>query len=153
MSSYYTAPATITDGSLADAADINNVATAAATAFDNVETAMDINTTANTVAAESSDESCSIAFYTDTNGILPGKTSTGLTFNSATAMLTATGFTGPLTGGVTLGAGEDLIGSSTSDITINTNKFTVALSISTVEISKIKCINQVILSLKSNTKR
>jgi len=29
-------------------------------------------------------------------------------------------------GGITLGAGVDLIGSSTSDITINTNKFTVA---------------------------
>jgi hypothetical protein len=36
--------------------------------------------------------------------------------------------TGLLTanGGVTLGAGDDLIGSATSDITINTNKFTVA---------------------------
>lgn len=29
-------------------------------------------------------------------------------------------------GGLTLGAGDDLIGSSTSDITFNTNKFTVA---------------------------
>ena len=29
-------------------------------------------------------------------------------------------------GGITLGAGDDLIGSSTSDITFNTNKFTVA---------------------------
>lgn len=36
-------------------------------------------------------------------------------------------FTGGLTanGNITLGAGDDLIGSSTSDITINTNKFTV----------------------------
>lgn len=31
-----------------------------------------------------------------------------------------------LNGGVTLGAGDDLIGSATSDITINTDKFTVA---------------------------
>ncbi len=37
-------------------------------------------------------------------------------------------FTGGLTsnGNITLGAGDDLIGSATSDITINTNKFTVA---------------------------
>jgi len=37
-------------------------------------------------------------------------------------------FTGAVTanGGITLGAGDDLIGSSTSDITFNTNKFTVA---------------------------
>ena len=37
-------------------------------------------------------------------------------------------FSGLITanGGVTLGAGDDLIGSATSDITINTNKFTVA---------------------------
>lgn len=37
-------------------------------------------------------------------------------------------FTGAITanGSITLGAGADLIGSSTSDITINTNKFTVA---------------------------
>ena len=40
----------------------------------------------------------------------------------------ASTFTAGITcnGGVTLGAGDDLIGSSTSDITINTNKFTVA---------------------------
>ena len=43
-----------------------------------------------------------------------------------------TGTTGTFSGlitansGVTLGAGDDLIGSATSDITINTNKFTVA---------------------------
>jgi hypothetical protein len=37
-------------------------------------------------------------------------------------------FTGAVTanGGITLGAGDDLIGSSTSDITFNTDKFTVA---------------------------
>ncbi len=40
----------------------------------------------------------------------------------------ATTFTGAMTanGSITLGAGDDLIGSATSDITFNTNKFTVA---------------------------
>lgn len=42
---------------------------------------------------------------------------TGTTFGGTTTLTTS---------GVTLGAGEDLIGSSTSDITINTDKFTVA---------------------------
>jgi len=55
--------------------------------------------------------------------------SSNLTFNGSTLGLTGS-FTssGLITanGGLTLGAGDDLIGSSTSDITINTNKFTVA---------------------------
>lgn len=42
--------------------------------------------------------------------------STGLTVTSASTF----------NGSITLGAGDDLIGSSTSDITFNTNKFTVA---------------------------
>ena len=43
-------------------------------------------------------------------------------------MTGASTFTAGITanGGVTLGAGDDLIGSATSDITFNTNKFTVA---------------------------
>lgn len=47
--------------------------------------------------------------------------------NNLTIVGTST-FTGAVTanGGITLGAGNDLIGSATSDITFNTNKFTVA---------------------------
>ena len=50
-------------------------------------------------------------------------TSGGDLFSSAG--LTITGAS-TLNGSITLGAGDDLIGSSTSDITFNTNKFTVA---------------------------
>lgn len=48
--------------------------------------------------------------------------SAGLTVDGTTTL------TGAMTanGGITLGAGNDLIGSATSDITMNTNKFTVA---------------------------
>ena len=54
---------------------------------------------------------------------------TGNTLIAGTLSVTgATTATGLITanGGVTLGVGDDLIGSSTSDITINTDKFTVA---------------------------
>ncbi len=54
-------------------------------------------------------------------------TSGGDLFSSAG--LTITGAS-TFNGSITLGAGDDLIGSSTSDITFNTNKFTVAGAIS-----------------------
>ncbi len=54
-----------------------------------------------TVANEATDTSCYIAFFTAATGDLGPKTNTGLTFNSSTAVLTATGFAGPLTGDVT----------------------------------------------------
>ena len=56
----------------------------------------------------------------------------GLDTDDAVQFAGITGTTGTFSGlitangGVTLGAGDDLIGSATSDITINTNKFTVA---------------------------
>lgn len=53
-----------------------------------------------------------------TIAVATGNTVCAGTFTS-TGLITANA-------GVTLGAGDDLIGSSTSDITINTNKFTVA---------------------------
>lgn len=49
----------------------------------------------------------------------------GVTGTSTVAAVTASGLI-TANNGVTLGAGDDLIGSSTSDITFNTNKFTVA---------------------------
>jgi hypothetical protein len=49
----------------------------------------------------------------------------GITGVSTTAAITASGLI-TANNGITLGPGDDLIGSSTSDITINTNKFTVA---------------------------
>ncbi len=57
--------------------------------------------TAVTVAAESTDTSCSVLFATDTSGNLPPKTATTLTFNSNTGALSATSFVGALTGNVT----------------------------------------------------
>jgi len=54
-----------------------------------------------TVADESADTACFVGFYTDASGSLAGKTGDNLTFNSSTGVLTATGFSGPLTGSVT----------------------------------------------------
>jgi len=54
-----------------------------------------------TVANEATDTSCFIGFFTAATGDLGPKTNAGLTFNSATGVLTATGFSGPLTGDVT----------------------------------------------------
>ncbi|MDO8626747.1 MAG: hypothetical protein Q7K39_04870, partial [Candidatus Magasanikbacteria bacterium] len=54
-----------------------------------------------TVANEATDSSSYIAFFTAATGDLGPKTNAGLTFDSSTAILTATGFAGPLTGNVT----------------------------------------------------
>ena len=54
-----------------------------------------------TIANEASDTTCYPAFYTDTTGSKQPKTNAGLTFNSSTSALSATGFSGPLTGNVT----------------------------------------------------
>lgn len=54
-----------------------------------------------TVADEAADTTCFVGFYTAASGSLAGKTNAGLTFNASTAVLTATGFVGPLTGDVT----------------------------------------------------
>lgn len=51
-----------------------------------------------TVANEATDTTCFPVFVTAATGSLPPKTNAGLTFNSNTGMLTATGLTGPLTG-------------------------------------------------------
>lgn len=57
--------------------------------------------TAITVANEASDTSCFPLFVTAATGDLGPKTNAGLAFNAATGVLTATGFSGPLTGNVT----------------------------------------------------
>ena len=54
-----------------------------------------------TVADESTDTSCNVLFTTAATGDLPPKSGTNLTFNSNTGLLTATGFSGALTGNVT----------------------------------------------------
>ena len=54
-----------------------------------------------TVADESADTTCFPLFVTAATGDLGPKTAAGLTFNSSTDVLAATGFSGPLTGNVT----------------------------------------------------
>jgi hypothetical protein len=54
-----------------------------------------------TVANEATDTSCFPLFVTAATGDLGPKTVAGLSFNSNTGVLTATGFSGPLTGNVT----------------------------------------------------
>ena len=54
-----------------------------------------------TVADESSDTSCNVLFTTAATGNLGAKSGTNLTFNSSNGILTATGFSGPITGEVT----------------------------------------------------
>ena len=54
-----------------------------------------------TVADESSDTTCFPVFVTAATGDLPPKSGTNLAFNSSSGLLTATGFSGPLTGNVT----------------------------------------------------
>jgi hypothetical protein len=54
-----------------------------------------------TVANEATDTTCFPSFFTAATGDLGPKTNAGLTFNSATSILGATGFSGPLTGNVT----------------------------------------------------
>ena len=54
-----------------------------------------------TIADESSDTTCFPLFTTDATGNKEPKTGSNLTFNSATGALTATTFTGPVTGDVT----------------------------------------------------
>jgi len=73
-----------------------------------------------TVAAESTDTSCSILFTTAASGSLPPKTATSLTFNSNTGALTATSFVGALTGNVTgncSGTAATVTGAAQSNIT------------------------------------
>lgn len=54
-----------------------------------------------TAADEATDASCFVLFVTAATGNLAVKTNAGLAFNSSTGVLTATGFSGPLTGNVT----------------------------------------------------
>ena len=64
------------------------------------------NATSSTLAStvtvvDSTDTSSFIAMFDSATGSLAAKTDAGLTYNAGTGMLTATGFTGPLTGTVT----------------------------------------------------
>lgn len=51
--------------------------------------------------ADTTDVSCYVALFESATGDLEPKTDAGLTYNAGTGVLTATGFSGPLTGNVT----------------------------------------------------
>ena len=78
-----------------------------------------------TVADEAADTTCFPSFFTAATGDLGPKTNAGLTFNSSTSILSATGFSGPLTGNVTGdvsgNAGTVTNGVYTSDFPLNQN--------------------------------
>lgn len=84
--------------------------------------------TAITVADESSDTTCFPLFVTAATGDLGPKTNSGLSFNSSSGLLTATGFSGPLTGDVTgncSGTAATVTGATQANITTCANLTTV----------------------------
>jgi len=84
--------------------------------------------TAITVANEATDTTCFPLFVTAATGDLGPKTNTGLTFNSNTGVLGATGFSGPLTGDVTgnvSGTAATVTGATQASITTCANLTTV----------------------------
>jgi len=56
---------------------------------------------ATITVADSTDTTCHVALFEDATGSLAAKTDGGLTYNASTGVLSATGFSGPLTGDVT----------------------------------------------------
>ncbi len=56
---------------------------------------------ATITVADSTDTTCHVALFEDATGSLAAKTDGGLTYNASTGVLSATGFSGPLTGNVT----------------------------------------------------
>jgi hypothetical protein len=84
--------------------DANGVVSIASAGTDYVIPAgtVAVATVANTVVViDSTDTSSSILMVDSATGSLAVKTDAGLSYNAGTGMLTATGFTGPLTGAVT----------------------------------------------------
>ena len=80
-----------------------------------------------TVADESSDTTCFPLFATAATGNLGPKSGTNLTFNSATGILTATGFAGNITGNVTGNADTVTTNANlTGDVTSSGNATTIA---------------------------
>ena len=84
-----------------------------------------------TVENEATDTTCFPAFFTAATGDLEPKTNTGLTYNSDTSILSATGFAGPLTGDVTgdVTGNADTVTTNanlTGDVTSSGNSSTIA---------------------------
>mgnify|MGYP003645018509 CR=1 FL=1 len=83
------------------------------------------STLASTVTVvDSTDTSSFIAMFDSATGSLAAKTDAGLTYNAGTGMLTATGFTGPLTGNAS-GTAATVTGGTQASITSAANLATV----------------------------
>ena len=81
----------------------------------------------NTLTNEASDTTCFIPFYTSNTGDLPTKTNAGLTFNSATALLTVTSAS---VGDLISTGNVDMVSASFDDLVVSgagrvTGRFTV----------------------------
>ena len=76
-----------------------------------------------TVADESTDTNCNVLFTTVATGDLSPKSGTNLTFNSNTGVLTTTGFSGDLTGDVSLGNGSAAAPSLHFESDVNTGVY------------------------------
>tara|TARA_R100001129_G_scaffold178510_1_gene154392 strand:- start:98 stop:1459 length:1362 start_codon:yes stop_codon:yes gene_type:complete len=85
----------------ADELLISDAGTLKKVGLDTAKTYFSSTPTAITVADESSDTTCFPLFVTAATGDLGPKTGSNLAFNSSSGLLTATGFSGPLTGNVT----------------------------------------------------
>jgi len=80
------------------------------------ETVPSAGTPTTITVADSSNATASVAFFESATGDLGPKTDSGLTYNAGTGMLTATGFTGPLTGNAS-GTAATVTGAAQSAIT------------------------------------
>ena len=83
-----------------EAGYLDGVSSAIQTQLDSKASSSYVPTTI-TIADESTDTTCFPLFVTAATGDLPPKSGTNLAFNSSSGLLTATGFSGPLTGNVT----------------------------------------------------
>ena len=96
--------AIVLDGTInVDAGVVTGATSITSTAFVGALTGnADTATLASTVTvADSTSATCSVALFESATGSLAAKTDAGLTYNASTGVLTATGFSGPLTGNVT----------------------------------------------------
>ena len=96
----------------------SNTETGIAVTYEDGDGTIDLvvdNATSITVA-DTTDTSCFVGLWESATGNLAPKTDAGITYNAGTGILTATGFSGPLTGNVTGNvSGSLIIGGHTVD--------------------------------------
>lgn len=119
--------APVTDPQLTYNASTNNLATTTFTGalVGNADTATlaATATLATTVTvADTTDTTCNVALFEDATGSLGAKTDAGLTYNASTGILTATGFSGPITGTASAVNVVDAAGDTTTWPLLATNQ-------------------------------